>query len=223
MSTYLNMLEAKSLRAFPSEGVAYIPVHAHGQKVTYFDEYEALKDSPISDELLLFRSGLVHQWADGGKVLDVGIGSGAFVESHGDAVGFDVDPKAVDWLEERGLYCDPYVDGALEDIKAVTFWDSLEHIRDPDAILDKIGNQWVFVAIPIFGSMDKDVLTRSKHFKRNEHYWYFTWEGLLDFMEYHGFAYKGSTSGETDIGREGIITVIFRRGKNRQNDLGGDS
>jgi 2-polyprenyl-3-methyl-5-hydroxy-6-metoxy-1,4-benzoquinol methylase len=73
------------------------------------------------------------------SVLDVGCGSGNFLAYAGEigirAVGVDVDPRAVEAARERG--CDAHLPGDLDEAEfdAVTLWDVIEHVTDPDSLL----------------------------------------------------------------------------------------
>lgn len=211
MNGYIEQLDETAYRVFPEAGIGWIPVHAHGEKTDYYAEYKGLKSSPIGAALLKFRAGLVRRYLpDNERVLDIGIGSGAFVEAYGNCYGYDVDPDAVHWLKTRGLFCDPLKDGALDDIHGVTFWDSLEHIRYPERILRAITTQYVFISIPVFADLYHEA-RRSKHFKPREHYLYFTPTGLTQYLEHYGFTYCESMGTETDLGRENIMTCVYRR------------
>lgn len=148
----------------------------------------------------------------GGTVVDVGIGSGAFIDRRNAAgagerpttFGFDVNPVAVAWLEARSLWLDPY----QVQVPAVTFWDVLEHIPDFGALLDRV-RSWVFVSVPIFTSAQH--VLRSKHFRKDEHVWYFTSEGLIRTFDDCSFDLAAMNTIETDLGREDIGTFAFRR------------
>jgi hypothetical protein len=69
--------------------------------------------------------------------------------------------------------------------------------------------EWVFVSLPIF--RDAEHALRSKHFKPDEHCWYFTRNGLVFAMQTCGFALVSESNVETDLGREDIGTFAFRR------------
>jgi hypothetical protein len=43
-----------------------------------------------------------------GKVLDVGIGSGQFVETRPDTWGYDVNPEGIAWLKAGGRWANLY-------------------------------------------------------------------------------------------------------------------
>lgn len=146
-----------------------------------------------------------------GTVVDIGIGSGAFLERRNGAgagrpntFGFDVNPIAAAWLKSRSLWLDPY----QGQVPAVTLWDVLEHIPDFGALLDRV-SAWVFVSIPIFTSAQH--VLRSKHFRRDEHVWYFTSEGLIRTFDGCGFDLAAMNTVETDLGREDIGSFVFRR------------
>lgn len=196
----------------------WFPVHDHtatGQ--SYWEHYEALEDTEIGRKLNTFRADLVRRHTDG-KVLDVGIGNGAFLRAlgNGRGYGYDVDPKAIEWLAKQNRWLNPYEPGPVLDspfnacgFRAVTFWDSLEHIRYPEILLERIDQQWGFVSIPIF--KDIDHLLASKHFKPTEHYHYFTSRGFQDFLTWHGFKVIHVYHDESEIGREDVKTFVFAR------------
>lgn len=143
------------------------------------------------------------------SLVDIGIGSGAFVELRNSrqrrTLGYDVNTVAREWLINRGLWQDPW-EGAM----AVSLWDVLEHIPNFDELLAKV-SEWVFVSIPIF--TDGEHVLRSKHYRKDEHVWYFTRTGFINTMHGLGFGLVDLNVMETDIGREDIGTFVFRRGK----------
>ena len=142
-------------------------------------------------------------------LVDVGIGSGAFVElrrSRGRTTyGYDVNPAGIEWLEQRMLLVDPH----LVSFDAMTLWDVLEHIPDFQSLLANV-REWVFLSLPIF--RDAEHVLASKHFKPDEHCWYFTRAGLVDALNLCGFGLVGESMIETELGREDIGTFAFRRG-----------
>jgi SAM-dependent methyltransferase len=173
-----------------------VPYDAH-----YFERYRERGASELGRELNLARLNLVERYYNG-PVLDVGIGAGTFLELHGKGVGTDVNPAALAWLEGKDLLW------GGERMPAATFWDSLEHIADPTALLALI-DRLVFVSIPIFH--DGAHVLRSKHFKLNEHFHFFTSWGFERFMLGHGFRLLESNTMETELGREDIGTFVFER------------
>jgi hypothetical protein len=138
-------------------------------------------------------------------MVDVGIGSGAFIERRNDPTfGFDINPAGVVWLKERDLWCDPYD----EAVPAVSMWDVLEHMHDFRPLLANV-RQWLFLAVPIF--RDAEHVLRSKHYRRDEHCWYFTRAGLVSVLRGLGFELIADSDMEIHAGREDIGAFAFRR------------
>ena len=168
---------------------------------SYFQIYINYENTPICEALNKARVDLVKRHYQG-AVVDIGIGCGSFISAHGNAWGYDINPAAIDWLRDRDLYIEPH------QIVAATFWDSFEHIRNPASILDEVTG-WVFMSIPIFDGADH--VLRSKHYRKDEHYWYFTSLGIREYMKLHGFECIDSSDMETKIGREDIGSFVFKR------------
>lgn len=158
--------------------------------------------TPTGAGLTADRLAWVARFWDG-TVCDIGVGGGRFV-SEGGHEGYDINPEAVAWLKEKGIYLDPYA----APVDALTFWDSLEHIHDPRPLLNNC-RKWAFISIPIFSDVSHAL--RSRHFRPDEHCWYFTTQGLVGFMETLGFALAGMCDMEIQRGRDGIKTFAFRR------------
>lgn len=186
--------------------VGFYPVDPGGvYDDAYFEEYVRRAGTPVGLALNEARVALVRKWAGDGSVVDVGVGAGAFILAHGPRTrGYDVNPRAIRWLLDCGLWWDPY----QADPDNATFWDSLEHIERPEALLARVRFH-AFVSIPIFEGPDH--AARSKHFKPREHYWYFTRNGFVRFMESCGFCLLEENRMETELGREDIGTFAFRR------------
>ena len=193
----------------PYMGCGFYPVSANEYDESYFDKCDSYADTEIGVGVNNFRIDLVNKYVSG-KILDIGIGSGTFIERRGNCLGYDVNPTGIKFLKEKELYFDPY-ENDLKDFEGITFFDVLEHIEDPTKILDRIGNQIVFVSIPIF--KDKEQIRNSKHFRPTEHYHYFTEQGFLIYMWFNGFELVEKCDGEIKAGREDIMTFVFRRFK----------
>ncbi len=147
-----------------------------------------------------------------GDILDVGVGSGAFLERWGleRGYGYDVADEPRAWLGERGILRDPH-ERRAEDLPPVfTCFDSLEHGTENDAraLLAKC-RQLVFVSVPIFERAE-DVLG-SRHFKPGEHILYFSEPGLIRFMKESGFLLLERNRMEEAYGREGVGSYAFYR------------
>lgn len=207
---------------FEELGWGYFPVRNPVYDQAYFDRYAALADTPLGISLMAARVALVSRHADLRnikRVLDVGIGSGAFIQAMIDHInftidamkvpfvyGYDVNPVAARWLGDRGKWADLYAPG--EQFDCVTFWDSLEHIADPRRAL-KPCRKWVFVSIPIFQGVEH--VLRSKHYRKAEHYHYWTRAGFIRFADSQGFEVIDITATESALGREDIETFVLKR------------
>lgn len=193
----------------PQCGIGWYPVQ--DQKADYFDHYDGLKTTPIAKELNTFRVEFVERHFQG-TVLDVGVGDGSFIRTRladctAATFGYDIDPKAVTWLETNNVWDDPFEEEG-DCFRCMTFWDSLEHIEEPGRFLN-LCTSWVFVSIPIFEN--GDAVLASKHFKPAEHRWYFTRSGFIGFMAGFGFDCKEVNATETNLGREGIMSFAFKK------------
>lgn len=193
----------------PSRGMGWYPVTEAPYDAAYFAKYEEYADTPMGAALDAVRVGLVRRHTDGGTLVDVGIGCGAFLEAlHGagrGGYGYDINPAGVAWLEGRSLWRDPYT----EPVDILTFWDVLEHVHDPSELLANC-REWVFCSLPIFEGPDHALA--SKHFRPDEHCWYWTREGLVTWMRAHGFRLVEHGTPECELGREDIHTFAFCRG-----------
>jgi len=167
---------------------------------SYFEKYVELDKTNMAERLTKARISLVERHTVE-KPIDIGIGGGKFCKDMG-AHGYDVNPLAVQWLKANGKYKDPYKQTNF----CLTFWDSLEHIDAPSALL-KLCTGFVFVSIPIFES--RDHCLKSKHFKPGEHIWHFTHDGFIDWMEDKGFIMLEYNNMESTLGREGIVSYAF--------------
>lgn len=194
---------------WPELGVGHYPVTAGFEPYDreYFDNFARNAQTDLGRALMQGRCDFVEQHFQG-ALIDVGIGSGAFIEARQNrgrqTYGYDVNPIALEWLGERSLIVDPH----LVMPAAVTLWDVLEHIPDFQSLLANV-QKWVFVSVPIF--CDVEHVLRSKHFKPDEHCWYFTRDGLVIAMNICGFELVSESRFETELGREDIGTFAFRR------------
>ena len=166
---------------------------------SYFQHYRDLDATETGAALTQARVDMVRRHYSG-RVLDVGIGGGRFVEAI-DGLGFDVNPEAVEWLKGEGRFAEPTAN-------ALTFWDSLEHIPAPARAVDAAG-EWVFVSMPNYSGVS-DVLS-SKHYKHSEHIRYWTPDGMIRWFHRLGFFCVEVNSAETELGREGLLSFAFRR------------
>ena len=171
----------------------------------YFKKYVEYATTPMGKELTQARIEFVDKWHNG-KLLDVGVGSGQFVMTRKDTLGYDINPIGVKLLKSIESYAD------IKDsiFSAYSFFDSFEHIRDPFDMLRFMNPKTkIFMSIPIF--RDVSHVLRSKHFRPDEHFWYFTTQGLIRYMADYGFACLDVDNFEIRIGREDILSFVFEK------------
>jgi len=198
-----------TLQWFPELGLGYYPVTESPYDGEYWDKYVKYADTDLGRQIAKERIAFVDGFYQG-QVLDVGIGCGDFVTKRNQwtedktTFGYDINPVGVAWLESNGLYLDPY----KKPVFAATFWDVFEHIHDHSSLLQGITG-YIFMSVPIFTGPD-DVM-QSKHFRKDEHCWYWTPKGLEQYMAGFGFTLIGESDFETRLGRESIGSYAFKR------------
>lgn len=193
----------------PSLGIGYYPVKDFVYDDEYFDKYASYEDTEMSNNLNEDRSNFVRKhYGDrffASEVVDVGVGSGSFCRNF-NCSGYDVNPVGIEWLTDNSMFEDIY----QRKYPVMTFWDSLEHIENPSEVLNNI-TEWAFVSCPIYTDFH-DVI-HSKHFRTDEHFWYWTEQGFIDWMDYHGFNVVDVADFEIQNGRESILSFACRKRK----------
>jgi hypothetical protein len=188
-------------------GYGYYPVDNTGvYNDGYFDKYVGYERTQFGDKLNYERVRIANMFSSG-TILDIGIGSGQFVRAV-DGVGYDVCPKAINWLKSNSKFVDFYKQGAYQ-ADLVTFFDSFEHIEDIKKAVQMCLGRTILISIPIF--KDKAHVLKSKHFRKDEHYHYFTDLGLKDWFARQDYSCIFQSSIESDLGREDIGTYVFQR------------
>jgi hypothetical protein len=203
-----DSIAGKYLQWFPELGIGYFPVTALPYDQAYFDRFARQANEPIGKKLMRLRCNFVEQHYRG-KLVDVGIGSGAFVDKRnvlqpGSTYGFDINPAGRAWLNERDLWLDPYD----EFVPAASMWDVLEHMHDFRPLLANVC-KWLFLSVPLF--RDAEHVLKSKHYRKDEHCWHFTRRGLITVMKDCGFDLVAESNMETNAGREDIGAFAFKR------------
>ena len=175
---------------------------------TYFQRYIDMENTPISSRINDCRKKMVKGIS--GHVLDIGIGSGEFMKTCGKrCYGYDVNEVAVEWLISQNSFMDPY-NGVHGTIDVITLWDVMEHMRRPsDLLLSLRFGMHVMVSLPTFPDL-KSVVA-SKHYRPNEHWYYFTVDGIKKFFFDMGYECLDVNDSETVAGRESIMSYHFYR------------
>lgn len=184
----------------------FFPVTQNGvYDESYFQKYVGYANTEMGKAILKgrleFVSAVIPPYV---TLIDVGIGCGQFVEARRNTRGYDVNPSGVAWLQHRKLFHD-----ISYEAPAMSFWDSMEHIEDPMKVLDKCVSV-AFASVPIF--RDKAHALQSRHFRPDEHFWYWTEKGFIRHMGEAGFRLLERSDFETQLGREDILSFAFRRG-----------
>lgn len=171
----------------------------------YFDKCRGYDGQEIAERINAGRIALVARHFGPGRVCDVGVGSGEFIRKRPHTFGFDVNPAAVRWLKEAGHWVDN-----LDGFGALTFWDVLEHVPEPESYLRHVYlHSFVFLSMPVMQSLDR--IRESRHYRPGEHLYYFTEAGLVEWMARHGFRCLEVANFETEAGRDSIRSFAFRR------------
>lgn len=196
-----------------SHGVAYQADMAAGRLsygADYLAKVEAYEGSDIANAVNVGRCALLARRLPlGAKLLDLGAGSGAFLRgamaAGFDAKGFDVIPQAAERLRAAGAYAeDP------NGFDAVTLWDTLEHMEDPELCLRGVRKgAFLFASLPVFENLRR--IRESKHYRPGEHLYYWTARGFVAWMALYGFRLIERSAHETDAGRENIGAFAFCR------------
>jgi len=196
------------MRKWPKKirkGYWFYPVEDFVYNKEYASKYAKYAKTHLGKDILKVRLDTVKDYK---RVLDIGVGCGEFINNKPKSKGYDVNPYMIKKLKESKQWFDPY-NKELDKFDAVCFFDSFEHIEKPEILLNKITNQAVVMAIPIFNSFRN--VKESKHFRPDEHFHYFTLYGISTYMNDLGFEMKKAHSREIWLGREAIWTFTFTR------------
>lgn len=169
---------------------------------TYWQKYQSYANSPNAQYINNSRLKLISKY-NYENIIDIGIGNGQFCES-ANCKGFDINHSAVDWLIDQNRLKNPY----SQKNKSLSFWDSLEHFKDPTQILNTI-TKFAFISIPIV--KDWETIETWKHWRPDEHLWYFSEQGLCNYMEQKNFRHIETNDAETTAGRQDILSFVFEK------------
>ena len=192
----------------PEHGIAYQADMSNlvPYDEAYFNKCLSYEDQEIAQKINAGRCALVarHHFE---QVLDIGIGSGEFIKKRGPGTfGYDVNPVAKAWLKASGLWSERF-----EDFNAFTFWDVIEHVQTPSQYFQFMRpRSRLFTCLPIF--QDVRDIRKSKHYRPNEHLYYWTHDGFVAWMWMHGFSLLESCDFEIEAGRDSIFSYAFVKG-----------
>lgn len=175
----------------------------------YYEKYLSYENTEISKKLNRFRVSITEKYSKN-SILDIGVGSGEFIKKSSRRVfGYDINNFAIDWLKANNIFLDPYT-YIPNEIDCITFFDSIEHIINPTKLLKRIiSGTYVIISIPIFENLIE--LKSNKHFRPNEHFYYFSKKGFISFMRDNSFAFVLVTDEESKSGRQDICTFVFQK------------
>lgn len=191
---------------WPQKGWGFLaPTKKFPYDESYFVHCRAQERTTVGRQLIHYRRSMLDCYRrEEDLVVDVGVGGGTFCQ-YARVRGHDINPVALSWLKHSGLLWDE-IKGLDPDI--LCFWDSMEHMLSPQPLIGR-ACRMVFISMPIYESGEE--AANSKHFKPNEHLWYFTGRGLVRFMEELGFHLVERHRDEERFGREGVGSFVFER------------
>jgi hypothetical protein len=149
------------------------------------------------------------------SIMDVGFGNGDFLKVANNAnvkcYGYDVHhdielPAGVTRVN----------DILAADVEVTTFFDSLEHMRNPYSI-ENIKTDYILISVPSCNNPTDDEWFKGwKHRRENEHLWHFNAESLKNFASKIGFSILEYSTFEDVIRKSvdyspNIQTVLMKR------------
>lgn len=175
----------------------------------YIDKYLGYEETTMGGAINKVRLSLVERYTTG-MLVDIGIGSGSFVKYrnyHYPSTTFGYDITGIDKVEEL-IGANRYVCPLRTEVLDATFWDSLEHMKDPAQVLCRV-HRYAFFTIPVFTSLEQ--ARESKHFWPEEHYYYWTRESFETYLGRHGFVVLEINDAECNLGREEVLSFACKR------------
>ena len=201
------------------DGVAYqthMPIKT--ARENYFDYCnKKYKNKEFNEKVNAARMAFIHKHYGPWGLLDIGIGNGSFIKKYNSfnpmrsinkAFGWDIDKNARKWLSNNGLLATD-----LSMYNCYTMWDVLEHLHSPSEYFKYMNNgDECFLSIPIIENLCD--IRNSKHYRPDEHLYYFTEPGLIQYMERHGLYLIAHDDFEIKIGRADIYSYCFEKNEN---------
>lgn len=152
----------------------------------------------------------------GGRILDVGCAAGYFLrvtkDAGHDVFGVEVSPaiatEAIQalgadrvWVGTLGSLPPDRPGCAPESFDLVTMWDVVEHVPDPQALLEQAramlrpGGKLIVETQNVDSRFAKLLGRRWHHFKHEEHIYHFNQKTIRRLLDQAGFAVESMTSG----------------------------
>lgn len=171
---------------------------------SYVIKYNRYEKTSVGEGLQRIRYGCVKKHLPSGQLLDFGCGVGSFIKHCNlngiKGTGFDINPY--------GDYTD--VNVLLQDYDVMTFWDSLEHIENPVALIKGIGAKYIFISTPSTEDYKGD-LTQWHHYMPEEHCHYYNENNLKKLIELCGYTVIETNYDESELrksgGKQNILTM----------------
>lgn len=177
----------------------------------YHLKHQIYRKTEIGRSLLAIRRSLLYKYVQNGLVLDFGCGSGAFHRSLNSGltgVGYDINPYE-GFDDSDCLVNFPFI--------AMTAWDVLEHMENPEVVIRKVDPKYIFVSTPSTDDWRKDIrkITGWRHYRPNEHIHLFNANSLFAFLETVGYDVMEMNYDESRIRKSGgkmnILTMVGER------------
>ena len=180
--------------------------HARIEQSVYGHSYAGYRADPLFESNLdrLIARFLAPNIREGGRVLDVGCGAGAFLRAAGRAhiaaQGIEISEAAAQICRDAGCQAEAaefLTYGENRAFAAITMWDVIEHLREPQEFIrrafDLLEPGGVFFSkTPIFGSLSVALSNRAPRLApvllgAPDHVQYFNADNLARLIEHAGF------------------------------------
>lgn len=154
----------------------------------YYERYLDYDNTPLGRAITKFRVDIVNKLVSYRHrityLLDVGSGTGHFLKELQrrtpiQAEGIDPAKDATSWLHTNNCT------STRTRYNVLTFWDSLQHISEPERLFEEYHPKHVAVSIPIYSG--KEQILNHRKFKPDQYKWYFTRRGFIDWMYSYGY------------------------------------
>lgn len=175
---------------------------------SYCLKYQRYAQRAENIPLQQLRLDFIKKHIKEGRLLDFGCGNGSFlryVDGQFENSGFDINPYS-GFLN---------VDVILHDYDIVTFWDSIEHLENPQKIIKGIGPEYIFLSTPSTDDIDLSNILSWRHYIPEEHAHFFNIYSIKKLLNSTGYEVIDYNYNESNIrksgGEKNILTVAARR------------